>query len=187
VMASRLSLLERSFLRRKRAGDRRACQLARAARPARLRQQVPRESTRIGVNRGALPRSTPMHLPCLPTTPTGACVASFLDLASTIGMVALTGVCFLVLVAPFEALQPLVRLPGQSLTVVELALIAVLATWVSAAVLLRQPPRWRTPLTLPWVAMLLTSFVAAWLAPVDRTNALHMVARFGLAFGVFLV
>jgi O-antigen ligase/polysaccharide polymerase Wzy-like membrane protein len=102
-------------------------------------------------------------------------------------MVAWTGVCLLVLVAPFEALQPLVRLPGQSLTIVELALLAVLAAWLAAAVLFRQRPPLRTPLTLPWLTVLFTSAVAAAVAPADRVNAFHMVARFGLAFGVFLV
>jgi hypothetical protein len=102
-------------------------------------------------------------------------------------MVAWTGVCLLVLVAPFEALQPIVRLPGQSLTIVELALLAVLAAWLAAAVLFRQRPPLRTPLTLPWVTVLLTSAIAAAVAPADRANAFHMVARFGLAFGVFLV
>src|SRR4029453_4390981 len=43
------------------------------------------------------------------------------------------------------------------------------------------------PLTLPWVTVLVTSAIAALAAPADRTNAFHMVVRFGLAFGVFLV
>ena len=102
-------------------------------------------------------------------------------------MVAWTGVCLLVVVAPFEALHPLVRLPGQSLTVVELALLTVLVAWFATAVLFRQRPPLRTPLTLPWVTVLLTSALAAAVAPADRMNAFHMVARFGLAFGVFLV
>jgi O-antigen ligase/polysaccharide polymerase Wzy-like membrane protein len=102
-------------------------------------------------------------------------------------MVAWTGVCFLVLVAPFEALQPLVRLPGQSLTTVEIALVGVLASWVIAAAVFRQRPQWRTPLTLPWLAVMAASLVAACLAPVDRANAIHMASRSALAFGVFLV
>jgi len=114
-------------------------------------------------------------------------VASFLDPRRFIEMVAWSGVCLLVLIAPFEALQPLVRLPGQSLTIVELALLAVLAAWLTAGVLFRQRPTLRTPLTVPWVTVLFTSAIAAAAAPSDRMNALHMVARFGLAFGVFLV
>jgi hypothetical protein len=110
-----------------------------------------------------------------------------LDHRFFIGMVAWTGVCVLVLVAPFEALQPLVRLPGQSLTIVELTLLAVLMAWLAAAALFRQRPPLRTPLTVPWVTVLLTGVVAAAVAPADRANAFHMVARSGLAFGVFLV
>jgi hypothetical protein len=128
-----------------------------------------------------------MQLPCLHRRITAAAVASFLDHGAPIGMVAWTGVCVLVLVAPFEALQPLVRLPGQSLTIVELALLSVLAAWLAAALWLRQRPPLRTPLTLPWVMVLVTSAIAAAFAPTNRTNAFHMVARFGLAFGVFLV
>ena len=128
-----------------------------------------------------------MQLPCLRRTRRAAHVARFLDLTVLIGMVAWTGVCLLVLVAPFEELQPLVRLPGQSLTIVELALLAVLAAWLGAGLLLRERPPFRTPLTVPWVAVLLTNGLAAVVAPADRANAIHMVARFGLAFGVFLV
>jgi hypothetical protein len=102
-------------------------------------------------------------------------------------MVAWAGVCVLVLVAPFEALQPFVRLPGQSLTIVEFVLLAVLSAWLAAAVLFRERPPFRTPLTLPWVTVLVTSAIAALAAPADRANAFHMVVRFGLAFGVFLV
>src|SRR4029453_677455 len=176
-----------SFLRRKRAGGRSACQLARATRPARLRQQVPRESTRIRVNRGSLQRSPRMHLPCLPSARVESGVASFLDLRAGIGMVAWAGVCVLVLVAPFEALQPLVRLPGQSLTIVELVFLAVLSAWLAAALLFRERPPFRTPLTLPWVTVLVTSAIAALAAPADRADGLHMVVVLGLAFGVFLV
>ena len=74
-----------------------------------------------------------MHLPCLRPARSPAPLASFLDPRAPIGMVAWTGVCLLVLVAPFEALHPIVRLPGQSLTIVELALLAVLAAWLAAA------------------------------------------------------
>ena len=46
--------------------------------------------------------------------------------------VAWRGVCFLVLVAPFEASEPLLRLPGQSLSTVEAALLAVFAAWMAS-------------------------------------------------------
>src|SRR5262245_65800922 len=102
-----------------------------------------------------------MQLPCLRWTRIESGVARFLDHRAVIGMVAWTGVCLLVLVAPFEALQPLVRLPGQSLTIVELVLLAVLGAWLAAAALFRERPPFRTPLTLPWVTVLATSAIAA--------------------------
>lgn len=97
------------------------------------------------------------------------------------------GVCALVVVAPFEMTRPLVRLPGQSLSNVEAVLVAVVGLWAAAALALRIAPAWRSPLTLPWVVLVGASAVAALAAPADRTNALHMAARFGLAFSVFLL
>jgi len=103
------------------------------------------------------------------------------------GTVAWVGVCALVVAAPFETLEPLVRLPGQSVSNVEAVLLAALGLWVAALVWLRAIPRWRTPLTWPWLALLAAMLLATWAAPVDRMNALNMVGRFALAFGVYLL
>jgi O-antigen ligase len=96
------------------------------------------------------------------------------------------GTGLLWLVAPFEASQPLLRLPGQSLSSVEAALIAVFAAWLGASALDRRFPDWRTPLTAPWIAFGLAAFIAA-SASAYRANAFHMAGRFGLAFGVFVL
>jgi hypothetical protein len=96
------------------------------------------------------------------------------------------GTGLLLLMAPFEAQQPLLRLPGQSLSSVEVVLLAVFAVWLAASALDRRFPKWRTPLTAPWIAFGLAALVAA-AAAANRANALHMVGRFGLAFGVFLL
>ena len=101
--------------------------------------------------------------------------------------VAWRGICFLVLVAPFEASEPLLRLPGQSLSTVEAALLAVFTAWMASCAWSRVAPVWRTPLTWPWVMFAAAMLVAAVAAPDHRINALHMVGRFGLAFGVYLV
>jgi O-antigen ligase/polysaccharide polymerase Wzy-like membrane protein len=101
--------------------------------------------------------------------------------------VAWRGISFLVLVAPFEASEPLLRLPGQSLSTVEAALLAVFTAWMAACVWSRVAPVWRTPLTRPWMMFAAAMLVAAIAAPDNRINALHMVGRFGLAFGVYLV
>ena len=100
--------------------------------------------------------------------------------------VAWLGICLLILVAPFEALDPIVEFPGQSLSSVEVALLVVIASWLLAATALRDAPVWRTPLTWPWIAFLGAMLVAA-VAGFDRSNALHMVGRFALAFGVYLM
>jgi O-antigen ligase len=101
--------------------------------------------------------------------------------------VAWCGVCLLVFVAPFEASQPLLRLPGQSLSTVEAALLAVFAAWTASCAWSRVAPEWRTPLTWRWAIFGAAMLVAAVAAPDNRMNALHMVGRFGLAFGVYLV
>jgi O-antigen ligase len=101
--------------------------------------------------------------------------------------VAWCGICLLVFVAPFEASEPLLRLPGQSLSTVEAALLAVFAAWTASCAWSRVAPEWRTPLTWPWAIFGSAMLVAAVAAPDNRMNALHMVGRFGLAFGVYLV
>ena len=96
------------------------------------------------------------------------------------------GICILVLVAPFEAREPLLRLPLQELSSVELALLAVVGGWLASLVWSRALPTWRTPLTAPWIALLLAMLVAA-ASSVYRVNALHMVGRLAVAFTIYLV
>jgi hypothetical protein len=101
--------------------------------------------------------------------------------------VAGVSLCALVLVAPFEALQPLVTVPGQSLTTVEAAMAAALGVWLIGLLGARALPVWRTPLARPWLLVLTAMLAAALAAPAHRTNALNMVGRLGLAFGVYLL
>ena len=101
--------------------------------------------------------------------------------------VACVGVCALVLVAPFEALAPLVTLPGQSLSTVEAALVAVLGAWAASLLAARTFPAWRAPLTLPWLVVIASMLAAAMAAPGFQANALHMVGRIALAFAVYLL
>ncbi|MGE5245804.1 MAG: O-antigen ligase family protein [Betaproteobacteria bacterium] len=100
---------------------------------------------------------------------------------------AYAGVCLLALVAPFELSQPLVRLPGQSVTNLELALIVACGAWAIAALVRRDVAWWRQPIAAPWLAVLAAMAAAAALAPGDRANAIHMVGRLGMAFGVCLI
>ena len=100
---------------------------------------------------------------------------------------AFIGVALLALVAPFEMTQPLVRLPQQSVSNLEVALLCAFAAWGLAIVRSRQLPAWRTPLTLPWVAFLAALIVASAAAPAFRMNAFHMTGRLTAAFGIFLL
>lgn len=100
---------------------------------------------------------------------------------------AYAGICALIVVAPFEAQQPLLDLPGQSLSTVEAALFCVLGAWAFSLAVARVLPAWRTPLTAPWLALIVTMAVAALAAPVHRANAINMAGRAAFAFGVYLV
>jgi hypothetical protein len=109
------------------------------------------------------------------------------DRQTAVASVACVGVCALVLLAPFEALDPLVTLPGQSLSTVEAGLVAALAVWAAALIAARAWPTWRAPLTRPWLAVLAAMLAAALAAPRFQANAIHMVGRLGLAFAVYLL
>lgn len=101
--------------------------------------------------------------------------------------VVLGGLCLLLVAAPFERLEPLLRLPGQNVSSSESVMLLVFAAWGLTLVAARRRPVWQTPLTAPGLAMLAAAALAAALAPADRANALHMVGRLGLAAGVFLL
>ena len=101
--------------------------------------------------------------------------------------VAFAGVSLLALAAPFELTQPLLRLPRQSVSNLEAALLLAFASWGLAIVWLRDMPRWQTPLTLPWAALVAVLIVAGAASSVSRVNALHMTGRLTAAFGVFLL
>jgi hypothetical protein len=97
------------------------------------------------------------------------------------------GVCALAIVAPFELLRPLVRLPWQSVSNVESVMAVVFCAWLWSIALTATGPRWQTPLTYPWVAWLAAMSVSAATAPAGRVNALHMAGRLTIGFAVFLL
>src|SRR5688572_1150387 len=120
-------------------------------------------------------------------TPAACLLPSESRARAQVSRTAWIGVCVLVLVAPFEALTPLVDLRGQSVTSVETAILCVLSAWLAALVWARVMPVWRTSLTLPWLVLLTVMLVAAVAAPAHRANAANMVGRFGVGLGVFLL
>ena len=97
------------------------------------------------------------------------------------------GVAALALLAPFERTRPLLRLPGQSLSNLEAALLAVFVVWGLSIVRSRHMPAWRTPMTVPWLVLLAAMAIASMVAPAARVNALHMTGRMAAAFAVFLL
>ena len=97
------------------------------------------------------------------------------------------GVALLTLAAPFELTEPLVRLPRQSVTSLETAVLAAFVAWAVVVLRTRVVPEWRTPLTAPWVALLAALLVASLASPVSRANALHMTGRLTAAFGIYLL
>ncbi len=100
---------------------------------------------------------------------------------------AFVGVCVLASVAPIERLEPLVRLPWQSISNVEAVAAAVFAAWALSLLWWRSWPRWRTPLTVPWLVLLSVMAVSSVSAPAYRANALHMTGRLAFGFAVFLL
>jgi hypothetical protein len=97
------------------------------------------------------------------------------------------GVCLLVIAAPFERLAPVLSLPGQRVSSVELAIVVAFGLWFGALLLYRERPAVMTPITWPWLALLGALTVAAIFAPAYRINALKVVARLGIGFAVFLL
>lgn len=101
--------------------------------------------------------------------------------------VALLGLIALVIVLPFEQLRPVLSLPWQQVTSVELTLLVAVTAWIGALLWSRTWPQWRTRLTGPWLAILASLLLAALVAPSHRSNALKVVARLGSGFVIYLM
>ena len=117
-----------------------------------------------------------------PTSPVGRSSST-----DTSADVALLGLVALAVVMPFEQLRPVLRLPWQQVTTVELTLLVSAAIWVASLVTSRTWPQWRTPLTTPWLTVLVVLLLAAILAPDHRADALKTVARLASGFAIYLM
>ena len=133
---------------------------------------------------GTLTNTAPAGLPFLSSGAAMAGARARSDGAST---TAFAGVALLMLVAPFERIAPLVRLPAQSVSNLEAVLAAAFVAWGCALCWARRMPVWRTPLTIPWLVLVAAMACAALAAPVAPLNALHMTGRLAAAFGVYLL
>jgi hypothetical protein len=105
----------------------------------------------------------------------------------TPGIFLFGGVALLTFAAPFELTEPLVRLPRQSITSLEAAILVAFAAWAAVVVTSRRLPQWDTPLTSPWLALIAAMIAASAASPVSRVNALHMTGRLIAALGVYLL
>ncbi|MGC4081386.1 MAG: O-antigen ligase family protein [Vicinamibacterales bacterium] len=94
--------------------------------------------------------------------------------------VVVIGICAVVLIAPFEALRPLIAWPGQSLTIVECVLAAVLAASGVAIVASQPAPALLLRGLLPWGSVAGVALISALCAPLYRANAVHMSLRLGV-------
>ena len=100
---------------------------------------------------------------------------------------AFAGAALLALVAPFETTAPLVRLPSQSVSNLEAAVVFACLLGGAAILARRLLLASATPIAAPWIAFLAACAVAALASPVSRVNALHMTGRLAAAFAVCLV
>src|SRR5262245_51462754 len=141
------------------------------------------QSGPVRMSGSALTETAPAALPYVPR----AAFAPARERADRASVAAFAGVSLLALAAPFERIAPLVRLPGQSLSNLEAVLAAAAAAWLVALWRERRLPHWKTPLTVPWLALIAAMACAALAAPSDRLNALHMVGRIAAAFGVYVL
>src|SRR5262245_36325442 len=105
--------------------------------------------------------------------------------------VAAGGVFLLAVLAPFEMTAPLLRLQGQSVTNLELAVLLACTAWAVTVVWTAEWPRaavpLATPLAAPGAAFVAAMGVAAIAATAQRTNASHMVGRLAAAGAVCLL
>lgn len=91
--------------------------------------------------------------------------------------IAAVGVAAFVLAAPFETIRPVVRLPGQTFSSVEVVLLAVLMVCAVTAWPHKAWTLLRLRALVPLGTFVILSFAAALAAPAFRGNALHMAAR----------
>jgi O-antigen ligase len=91
----------------------------------------------------------------------------------------------LVMVAPFELREPLLRLPGQSISSVEVVLFAGLLLWLTTIAREGRLPSRKADIAA-WGSVIAVAALASILSPVSPLNALHMTARLAFAGAVCL-
>lgn len=94
-----------------------------------------------------------------------------------VGSTFFAGVALLILIAPFELTLPLLRLPRQSVSKLEAAVVCAFICGAAAVVGSRGIFAWWTPRTTPWIAPPLAIAVASPLSPVSPTTAFSLLQR----------
>lgn len=87
-------------------------------------------------------------------------------------------------VSPFERPLP-GSLAGFTLTTLELSIVAALAAGAAAALGAASAFTWRTPITLPALALVACALIASMAAPEFRSNSLRFVGRLTAALLLF--
>jgi hypothetical protein len=106
---------------------------------------------------------------------------------ATATTVAFAGVALLIVAAPFELTQPVLRLPRQSVSNLEAAMLLACVSFSLTLIWSHGVLRCETPLTLPWLVLLAAMLIASAASTVSRLNAFHMTGRLTAAFCVFLL
>ncbi|MFN7984730.1 MAG: O-antigen ligase family protein [Vicinamibacterales bacterium] len=104
---------------------------------------------------------------------------------TAVARTAVLGLMGLLLVAPFEALEPLLRLPGQSISSVEAVFVSVCLAVALAALLSRSLPDLPWADVWPWAALVTAAAISAFRLTEFRANAFHMTARLAMSAVVF--
>ncbi|MFQ5740554.1 MAG: O-antigen ligase family protein [Acidobacteriota bacterium] len=92
------------------------------------------------------------------------------------------GLMTLLFFAPFERLTPIISIPGQKVTNVEMLLFLALVSWAAGCWMGGRVPRLKTGLTLPAACLLGVMALSALLASGYQSEALRFTARFGAGF-----
>ena len=100
---------------------------------------------------------------------------------------AFSGVALLAIVAPFEITAPLLRLPMQSISNLEAAIVCACLLGAGAVIVRQLAPGSAPRIAAPWLAFLAICALASLVSPVSRVNALHMTGRLAAACAVCLV
>jgi hypothetical protein len=99
-----------------------------------------------------------------------------------------SAILLLAFILPFELTTPWISVGSIAvLTDVEVVMYAALALWLARQIMVKQVPRWRTPLTLPLLLVLLALLLSGIFAPSENWHAFKVTARVGTGAAIFFL